>query len=169
MECDNDRRLQAFGEERLEAQLAHSLPEHPTVLAIAPRAAGLSALGPELLKRLVEGDDDLDGWRKAVLAGSSQVLPLVAEIERQGRGIALSLGQRRLAAENESKTRHPLDALVGGRGQCIEPSSRCIQRQRSKRAHGIDQQLAPVALHYGANLGDGLPNTAVCFAVHRKQ
>src|SRR5262249_3887406 len=43
MECDNDRRLQPFWEERREAQLLHAISEHLTVLGIAPLATGLPA------------------------------------------------------------------------------------------------------------------------------
>ena len=166
MECDDDRRLQPVGQQRPEAQLAHALDQHLAVLGIAPAAAGLAALGLELLERLVERHDHMDRRSEAVLPGLGEVLPLVVEIEHQGGGVALGLGQRRLAADDEAEAGHALDALVGGGGERVEPRPRGIERQGAERAHGIDQEPAPLLLHQRPDLRDRVQDAARRLAMH---
>ena len=168
MECDDDRRLQPIGQQRPEAQLAHALDQDLAVLRVARPAAGLSALGPELLQRLVEGDDHVDRRREAVLPGLGEVLPLIVQIEHQRGGVALGLGQRRLAADDEAEPGNALDALVGGGGDGIEPRLGGVERQRAERAHGIDQQPASMLLDQRADLGNRVQDAAGRLALHGK-
>ena len=76
----------------------------------------------------MERHDHVDRRREAVLPGLREVLPLVVQVEHQSRGIALGLGERRLAADDEAEARHALDALVGGGGDGIEAAAPCIER-----------------------------------------
>ena len=78
VEGDDDRRLARGRQQRREAEPAHALDQDLGVLGIAPAAARDAALGQELLERLVEGDDDMDRRREAVLTG-------LLEIARAGR------------------------------------------------------------------------------------
>ena len=167
MECDDDRRLQPVGQQRPEAQRAHALDQDPAVLGVAPAAAGLAALGPELLERLVERHDHVDRRREAVLPGLGEVLPLVVEVEHQRGGVALGLGQRRLAADDEAQARHALDALVGGGGERVEAASCAASSGRAPNALMASiRSRRPCLSDQRADLGDRVQDAAGRLAMH---
>ena len=121
----DDRRLQVVRQQRLEAERPHAVDQAPgrsRRSARRVRAAPPSAQNS--FSAWWNDDDDVDRRREAVLPGLVEVLPLVVQIEHQRRRIALGLGQRRLAADDEAEARNALDALVGRRGDGVEPASR---------------------------------------------
>ena len=165
VEGDDDRRLQAVGQQGAEAHGAHAVDQHPGILPIALAAAGDAALGRMLLDRLAQRHDDVDGRREAVLAGAGEGLGLVEQVEHQRRGVALALGQRLVAADHEAQARHAFQALVGGSGQRVVADLARIDLERAEGAHGIDQQAAAVARDDLRHLGDGIEDARRGLAV----
>ena len=164
-EGGDDRRLQRVGEQRLEAERAHAADEDARVLAIAPAAAGDAAFGEELVQRLMEGDDDVDRRREAVLAGLLEIAALVEQVERQRRGVALGRGERFAPADDEAQARHAFEALVGGGGDGVERRLARVELERAEGAHRVDQQPPAAARAERGDLLDRIEDAAGRLAV----
>ncbi len=144
-EGDDDRRLQVIGQQRLETERPHALDQNPAILGVTPAAPGDAALGVEFRQSLMEGDDDMDRRREAVLAGLDEIAPLVVQVEHQRCRVALGFFQHRLAADHETQTRHAFDAFVGRCRHRVERRLRGVERNGAESAHGVDQQRLAVA------------------------
>ena len=86
-------------QQRLEAERAHAVDQNAAVLGIAPAAPGYAAFGDEFRQRLMEGDDDMDRRREAVLPGLLEIAPLVVQVEHQRGGVALGSSPARRARQ----------------------------------------------------------------------
>lgn len=108
------------------------------------------------------------GRREPPLSGPLHAHPLVVQIERQGRRVALGGAKRLFAHEREADAGHPLEALVGRSGNGLERHFACVERQGAERAHRVDQE--PPAGR-GGDCGDAFDRVEDAgggLAVHRR-
>jgi hypothetical protein len=105
---------------------------------------------------------------EAVLPGLDEVLPLVVQIEHQRRRIALGLGQRSLARDDEAEPRNALDALVGRRGDGVDLHRPHVDRQRTERAHAVQQEAPVVICSESSHLVDRVQDAAGRLAMHHE-
>ena len=168
MEGDDDRRLPGRRKQGTETEAFHALDQDAGVLGIALAAPRDAAFGPELLQSCVEGDDDMDRRGEAVLASALEAGILVVEIEHQRGGVALGLGQRALAGDDEAEAGNALDALVRGGGDGVEIDLAAVERQGAEGAHRVDQQAAAMALGQRGDRLDRIADAARRLAMDRE-
>lgn len=72
-------------------------------------------------------------------------VPLVVEVERQGAGHALALFEQAAAGDDESESRHALDALVGAADEEVDAQRGHVDGHAAEAAHGVDDERLAVA------------------------
>ena len=120
-EGGNDRSLVSAVNIGGEAELLHFLDQQ-TVIFCIPLAAGRDpALGIQLLQCLGEGQDHMGGGGITPFSIFFHTFPLVQKIQGERTRLAFTGQQLVAAADNEGKTRNPLDAFIGAGNKEIDP------------------------------------------------
>ena len=92
-------------------------------------------------------------WREAPLSCFFHVHVLVVQVHGQGGVVACATVQNGFSNEHKAHAGYAFKAFATGRNQSVKTRGTCINFQRCKRAHGIDDQALVVLF---ANLRNGV-------------
>ena len=159
--------MQAVVQQRLEAQRTHPGDQTALVGAIALVACDHAALFGQLFQRLGKSQHGVGGGGKAPF---SMVIfhasPLGIQIQRQRARAAFTGLQFAHAGNDESESRHALNAFIGGAYQVINIQRGDIHRNTAEAAHCINDVAFTIALRQYRHLFDGVKHPGRGFAMN---
>ena len=89
--------------------------------------------------------------REAELTILLQALPLAEQVQAQAAGVPLGLHESLSSCQRETKTRHALDAFIGGRDQVVDSPLRQVYRHCPKAAHRVYKVARAGLLHHSSD------------------
>ena len=148
-----------------EADLTHAGDERPVVCGVTLGATGDAAFVRELPEGLVEREDDVCRRREAELAVALDAAQLGEKVQGDRPRPSYARLQRCPASDDESQSRHALEALVGGRSEVVHARGLEVKRDRRERTHRVDEVRAVRAGDDAPDLLDGVHDAGSCLAV----
>ena len=94
--------------------------------------------------------------------------PLIVNIERKRFGNTLTAHQFRLAGDDKTESRYPLDTFIGAADKKINTQFLYIQRHSAKAAHSIYNQLLSVHLYDVGYLLQRVQHAGSGFAMYHR-
>ncbi|MCY1407637.1 hypothetical protein D9M71_229430 [compost metagenome] len=168
MEGDDDWRLDLGRQETAQADGCHAVEQRLAVVCVALVAGRKATFLVVLLQCFVQGRDHVGRRGKAPLPGLGHVGVLVVQVHGQRVGIAFGGHQGVFFGEDEAHAGYAFQALAGGCDQRFEGDFAGIDRQRTERAHGIDDQALAMVFDHLGDFGQRVQDAGAGFAVDQR-